>query len=99
MRTRVHVCSFSSLEDMPKSKQRDPLAVLRVLADRKRFSIFEATSNPTIGSTLTALESRGWIQTDTGKPGAMAYPWIGATITEAGLAAMNVAPPHASDGA
>ena len=95
----VHICVFSSLEDMPKKKQRDPLSVLRVLAERKRFSIFEATSNVTIGDTLTALELKRWIETDTGKPDAMAYPWIGVTITDAGREALEAAPPREGDGA
>jgi len=84
----LRVCSFSvGIDEMPRRKQADDLAVLRVLAETQRFSIFEATANQTIARTMTRLMASPYLR-DLGG----AYPWTHVEVTEAGHAALGATP-------
>lgn len=75
------ICSFSSgLDDMPRKDQRDVAKVLAVLEKCGRFSVFEATDNQTIASTMTHISRRGLIETDI----SCGYPWTKVKLTDAG---------------
>lgn len=77
----VFICSFSSgLDDMPRKDQRDIGKVLRVLDKCGRFSVFEATDNQTIATTMTKLCHSDLIETDN----SCGYPWTKVKLTDAG---------------
>jgi hypothetical protein len=82
----VHICSFSSgsidLDELRRSDQRDPLAMLLALKDRTRISCFEITATQDIARTVDRLEKWGLI-----KITPEAYPWSRLELTPAGLAA------------
>jgi len=72
----------AGLDDLSRKQQADPLAVLRKLSTMKRFSVFEATENDAIASTMTLLFKQGYLR-DTKKGG---YPWTYFELTDAGKA-------------
>lgn len=81
MTSAVFVCDFSSgLDDMPRKDQRDISKVLRVLDQCGRFSVFEATDNQTIATTMTKLCHSNLIETDN----SCGYPWTTIKLTDAG---------------
>lgn len=75
----VHLCSFTSLDDLPKRLYKDPVAVLKALAQVKRFSVFEATSSMVLAKTLDRLLREGLY-----KDAGGTYPWIEIELTEEG---------------
>lgn len=82
MKRAVHLCSFSAgLDEMRRKHQASEVAVLRVLAQCKRFSVFEATANPTIARTMTNLQRKKMIEIDNK---AVGYPWLNVTLTPKG---------------
>ncbi len=81
-RHRVFLDTFSSLDDLPKAKRRDALAVLAMLAKTGKFSCFEV--DDALASTLTVLERREWMQVTQ----RFGYPWLGIVITDKGRAAL-----------
>lgn len=75
----VHLCSFSvGIDELPRRKQRDAAEVLKVLAETKRFSVFEATANTVIANTMTRMQGHYF------KVVGGDYPWCNIEITEAG---------------
>lgn len=81
--TSIIMCSFGTgIDEMPRKDQRDHLKVLRVLAQEKRFSIFEATANQVIAKTMDYLLKESGLVKSVGG----AYPWTEIEITEAGRA-------------
>ena len=66
----IHICRFSSLDDLPKRRHGDSDAVLAALMTAQRFCCFEVT--PALGRTLERLRSRGRVVFDGGD-----YPWTG----------------------
>jgi hypothetical protein len=83
--TSIIVCSFATgIDDMPRKDQRDPIKVLRVLDQGKRYSVFEATDNQTIAKTMDYLiHKSGYVKTIGGE-----FPWTQIEITDAGRAAL-----------
>jgi hypothetical protein len=79
---RVFIDIFSSLDDLPKAKRRDALAVLALLAKTGKFSCFEI--DDALASALRKLERREWMETTH----RLGYPWIGVVITDKGRAAL-----------
>lgn len=66
----VHLCSFSgALGDMPVKRRRDPEAVLAVLREHPRFSVFEVEAK--LARTLDELAQRRRLKYDASEP----YPW------------------------
>ena len=54
------VCTFTSgLSDMTRKQQRDHVAVLRALKSLGRFSVFDASANTVIATTITRLMTKG----------------------------------------
>lgn len=93
--TKVFICSFSSgLDDMKRKDQKDVVKVLRVLAQCKRFSVFEATANQPIASMMDRICHKGC--TLVGPDGTKRsygklitivggnYPWTHIELTEGG---------------
>lgn len=67
----AHVCSFSvGLDDLSRKAQADHAVVLNLLRLKGRFSVFEASANPTIAATMTHL-CRHRLTTDN----SCGYPW------------------------
>ena len=82
---RTFVCTFSvGLDDLPRKKQRDSYAVLAVLAEKRRFSVFEATANQDIANTMTRIQRSGWVTTT-----PVGFPWTDVELTDAGWAALG----------
>jgi hypothetical protein len=82
MKNCTHICVMGvGLDEMKLKKQKDPVAVARVLHEQGRFSVFEATANPTIASTMDWLANNGWLDLDN-SPG---FPWTKVKLTEKGL--------------
>jgi hypothetical protein len=94
MSDAIFICSFSSgLDDMPRKDQRDIAKVLRVLEQCGRFSVFEATDNQTIATTMTKLFQSGLIETDN----SCGYPWTMVNLTDAGKRYLQDAQPNNTD--
>lgn len=75
----VHLCSFSvGIDELPQRKQRDAAEVLKILAQTKRFSVFEATANNVIAKTMTRMQGHYFKVVGGG------YPWCEIELTEAG---------------
>ena len=90
MSNAIFICGFSSgLDDMPRKDQRDIAKVLRVLERRGRFSVFEATANQTIATTMTKLSRGDLIETDN----SCGYPWTTVKLTDAGKRYLQDAQP------
>ena len=92
----MFICSFSAgLDDMKRKEQADVVAVLRVLQQAGRFSIFEATANQTIARTITRLCNkacsivRNGVRTDYGKlidtDNSCGFPWTKVSLTDGGI--------------
>lgn len=75
-----HIDYFSSLDDLPRKKYGDEMAVLQALAGPQRFSCFEMTG--ALYRTIERLEAKGLLKIDKTTP----YPWTDTPLTEAGLA-------------
>jgi hypothetical protein len=91
MSDAIFICGFSSgLDDMPRKDQRDIAKVLRVLERRGRFSVFEATANQTIATTMTKLSHSDLIETDN----SCGYPWTKVKLTDAGKRYLQDAQPN-----
>jgi hypothetical protein len=75
----VRVCSFTSLDDLPKKSYGDRQAVLRAITTAGRFSVFEATSTLKLATTLEFLGQNKLYKTTGGE-----YPWVEVKITRAG---------------
>lgn len=74
------ICSFSSgLDDMNRKDQKDARKVLAVLKECGRFSVFEATANAAIASTLDYLGNEEFYKHTGGS-----YPWCEIEITPKG---------------
>ncbi len=72
-----HICDFSTgLDDLSQADRRQPEAVLRVLQETGRFSVFEI--DDLLAKTLDGLVKTGRIKQTGGQ-----YPW--ATIEVAGV--------------
>jgi hypothetical protein len=80
----IHVCSFSSLDDLPKKLHGSKRHVLGILARKRRFSCFEASDSISLGRTITRLIRKGKIETTD-----LGYPWTGVELTNAGRAALQ----------
>lgn len=79
MGNAVHLCSFSvGIDELPRKKQRDAAEVLKVLAEHKRFSVFEATANPTIAATMDRMQGK-YFKVIGGQ-----YPWCEIELTDDG---------------
>ena len=92
----MFICSFSAgLDDMKRKEQADVVAVLRVLQQAGRFSIFEATANQTIARTITRLCNkacsivRDGVRADYGKlidtDNSCGFPWTKVSLTDGGI--------------
>jgi hypothetical protein len=108
--TAFIACSFSSgLDDLPRKQQSDVAAVLRVLKEARRFSVFEATANQTIATMMTRLCNKGLtlvspdgtrtiygklIETDN----SCGYPWTKVKLTTDGERFLADATPIGADG-
>lgn len=77
--------SFTALPELTRKQQRDHVLVLRALSGTDRFSVFDATETQEIARTMTAIESKGWIKTNT----SIGYPWVAFEITDVGRAEMG----------
>lgn len=98
----MFVDRFSAgLDEMSRKDQRDPLKVLAVLAEKGKFSCFEASENQVIAGTITDIMHGPWVETYTpeqykGKvepggaraPDQSTYPWTFVRLTEAGRRAL-----------
>lgn len=83
----LFLCSFTTgLEDIPRKQARDPLVVLARLQSNPRFSVFEATSNQIIATTLTNLKRDGLITYPIPQAG---YPWCRVALTDKATAALK----------
>jgi hypothetical protein len=79
------LCSFSAgLEDLPKNKRGNRKAILSVLKETKRFSVFEATFSPKLAQTLDALLGEGLLIRKGGD-----YPWIDVELSPEALALLE----------
>lgn len=95
MGSAVILCRFSAgLDDLTLKQQRDTVAVLRVLHERGRYSVFEATANDVIARMMTRLHHKGYsvvrdgVRTDYGRlieTVGGEYPWKYVRLTEGGL--------------
>lgn len=84
MMNTTHLCSFSgALVDLPRKHHGDDLAVLRVLAESPRFTVWDVSSGK-LAHTLDRLKRRGWIEYDK----SAQYPWARAVVTDAGREAL-----------
>lgn len=75
------VCSFSSLDDLPRTMHGNRRAVLRALHQVRRISIFEITSAPKLARTMDYLGKHKLYRTVGGE-----YPWIEVEVTPEGHA-------------
>jgi hypothetical protein len=91
----------AGLDEMKRADQRDPLKVLAVLAQKGKFSCFEASENATIARTMTNLMHGPLIESYTPDdyksqpepggaraPDRSTYPWTFVRLTEAGRKAL-----------
>ncbi len=86
----VHICSFTTLDDIPKKKRGDDIEVGRVLARAGRFSCFDLDESTRLASAVMRLGRIGWFEFD---PNAEGYPWTLATVTPEGRAALGLETP------
>lgn len=78
-KTKIIICSFTvGIDELPRRKQRSEVEVLKVLAEARRFSVFDATANPTIARTMDRIQGRYF--TVTGGE----FPWLEIELTDAG---------------
>lgn len=77
----VFLDSFSvGLDVLTRRQQADVATVLSVLAREKRYSVFEATANQVIATTMDRIVRDGLITTDT----SCGFPWTRCELTEKG---------------
>lgn len=78
----VHLCVSSiGLDELTQKQARNPKLVLRILAEKKRFSVFDATANLDIANTMTFLGEHEFFKTAGGH-----FPWLNIELTEKGKA-------------
>lgn len=78
----VFLCSFSAgLDDLPRNKRGNRKAILSILKESKRFSVFEATFSPKLAKTLDALFREGLLIQNGGD-----YPWVEIELSPEALA-------------
>lgn len=88
----IRICSFSSgIDEMKRSDQASQASVLRVLAQCKRFSVFEATANRTIALTMDSLVKDELVALDNA---TSSYPWTNVKLTKKGEEFVNDHPAH-----
>ena len=75
---------FSTLDDLKPRDRGDPVAVLRLLDQVGRFSVFEATEHLKLAKTLDQLPELGWVEYEND-----GFPWTKATVTAAGRAVLE----------
>lgn len=66
---------------MPRRLQADSHAVLKYLAEVKRFSVFEATANDTIARTMDRMQGKYFTVCKHSQ-----YPWCEIELTNEGKA-------------
>jgi hypothetical protein len=78
----IHVCRFSTLDEIPKSYrgERYVEAVVRLLTQHKRFSCFEVDAK--LARCLDTLLARGTIKYIHDES-RYAYPWVGVEVRRA----------------
>jgi len=76
------MCSFSTLDDLPRTKRRDGRAVLEILHHQGRFSVFEATEFQSLAVTLDTLSRLQLFQYV--KNEESEYPWCVVKLTDRG---------------
>lgn len=87
----VHVCvTTAGLDELTRRQQKDGRAVLRVLSQTRRFSVFEATANQTIAKTIDHLFAAKQVEVD--PDGYNGFPWTAVRLTAAGAALLKEAP-------
>ena len=79
----VHICHFSSLDDLPKKEHGNPVSVLRVLDKVGRFSAFEMEGK--LAHSMTYIIRKKWVKTDI----SCGYPWTDVELTQAGREALD----------
>lgn len=81
MRETVFIDRFSAgLDDLTRKQQASVTEVLSVLDRVGRFSIFEATDNQTIASTMTHISNAGYVELDI----SCGFPWTKVKLTDKG---------------
>jgi hypothetical protein len=74
-----HLDYFSgALADLPKKLHGSDEAVLAVLREQPRFSVWDATATPKIAKTLDRLKANGRIRYDQSE----GYPWSRAIVED-----------------
>lgn len=77
-----HVCSFSSLDSLPKRHHGSEAHVLAALNNAGRFSCFEVEGQ--LATTLARIiREKKAVTTDLG------YPWTGVELTDLGRDALS----------
>ena len=66
----AHACRFTTLDDLPKRKHGDAVAVKAALLAAGRFSVFDVSTDK-LGNTIEALADSGQIVLDNSR-----YPWV-----------------------
>lgn len=84
----VYLDKFTTLDEVPNKQQGDARVVLRaIMAAGGRFSVFDATANQRIASTMTWIErTSGWVKRVEPDCG---YPWVVVELTDAGRVALG----------
>jgi hypothetical protein len=81
--TIVHICCHSAgLDELSRRSQGDIAEVLLVLSKTGRFSVFEATDNPVIANTMTALMNGGLNRKALLVKTGGAFPWTEVELTD-----------------
>jgi len=76
------------LDELTRRQQRSSVEVARVLAQRGRFTVFEATANIDIARTIDRLQRKDWFTFDH----SVGYPWTRCALNEVGRRALKEAP-------
>lgn len=76
-----HIDCFTSLDELKGKGQGDTIKVLKVLHKTKKYSVWDATENPTIARTLDRICNSKLIETDI----SCGFPWTECRLTPAGL--------------
>jgi hypothetical protein len=77
----MHIDCFTSLDELKNKDQGDTVKVLRVLHRVKRFSVWDASENPTIARTMGNICKSKLIETDI----SCGFPWTECRLTPSGL--------------
>lgn len=95
MTHRWHIDRFSAgLDELTRRQQADVSTVLSVLGRVKRYSVFEATDNDVIATTMDRVIADKLIKTDN----RCGYPWVKCRLTKAGREWLKAHQPIASKG-